>query len=330
MKKLSILLFIVVVFGVFAANSNAQTQAEQLKQMTAQLQASPNDNALRERIIKFAPTMKPAPAISEEANKAYVKGGVFKENAKDASDYDLAVAAFREAVRIAPWWGDAYFNLGVTLGLAGKFDEAIASLKLSMSSVPADSKEARDAQNRIYALEAKAELASKQAATANAETERAARAATAKAKTLIVPGVGVGEVKLGMSESQVIALWGTPSSRDEFGRGAPYSGVNLLWKEEPEGNLFIEFVVSEGLRWVNVHSRGYATVNGLSIGSSKSDVIAAMGNPGRTKDQGIAIQNAFLMCYEQGIVFAIKPPSTTVTHIIVVNSNRAFYDCGGR
>lgn len=161
MKKLLTIAIVIFLFLILCNITFAQTPREQLKQMVAQLQTSPGDNALREKIIKFAAAMKPAPAIPEEANRAYVKGGVFKLEAKDVTGYDLAISAFREAVRVAPWWGDAYFNLGVTLGLAGKYDEGIASLKLSILSAPAGSAEARDAQNRIYAIEAKAEIASK-------------------------------------------------------------------------------------------------------------------------------------------------------------------------
>lgn len=162
-------------FGVLMLGNvaYAQTPREELRQMVEQLQSSPNDNALREKIIKLAQGVKPRPVIPEEANRAFVKGNIFKEAAKDASGYELAISAYREALRAAPWWGDAYFNLAVTLMLAEKFDEAIASLTLYMASVPTGSAEARDAQNRIYAIEAKSEMASRQAvAQAAAERER--------------------------------------------------------------------------------------------------------------------------------------------------------------
>src|SRR5688572_28343648 len=162
MKTTSQLIILVLTFLVLSPTAYAQSPREQLQQMVEQLQKTPNDNALRERIIKLGAEIRPAPAIPEEANRAYVKGGVFKEEAKDPSGYDLAISAYRDALRVAPWWADAYFNLGVTLGLTGKFDEGIASLRLSMASVPAGSAEAREAQNRIYAIEAKAEIASRQ------------------------------------------------------------------------------------------------------------------------------------------------------------------------
>lgn len=171
MKITTRLLVITLVFFMAPATSaHAQTPRAQLQQMVEQLQKSPNDNALREKIIRLATSIKPAPAIPEEANRTFVKGNVFQKEAKDASGYELAIASYRDALRAAPWWGDAYFNLSVALDSAGKFDEAIASVRNYMASVSAGSAEARDAQNKIYALEAKSEMATKQGAiTAQAQ-----------------------------------------------------------------------------------------------------------------------------------------------------------------
>lgn len=141
--------------------------------MVEQLQKAPTDNALREKIIKLAAGIKPALAIPEEANRSFVKGNVFQKEAKDASGYVLAITAYRNALRSAPWWGDAYFNLAIALESAGKFEEAIVSIRNYMTSVSAGSPEAREAQNKIYALEAKGEIAAKQAAiTAQEQVER--------------------------------------------------------------------------------------------------------------------------------------------------------------
>ena len=173
MTSSSKLFVIVFTFLALAASADAQSPREQLQQMVEQLQKTPTDNALREKIIKLGAEIKPAPAIPEEANRAFVKGNVFQKEAKDASGYDLAISAYREALRLAPWWGDVYYNLAVALESANKFDEAIASIKFFMVSVSGGSAEAREAQNRVYAIEAKSEMASKQAAArAAAERER--------------------------------------------------------------------------------------------------------------------------------------------------------------
>ncbi|MBI1912635.1 MAG: hypothetical protein HYS21_11620 [Deltaproteobacteria bacterium] len=159
MKTTGKLIIFVFAFLVLIAGAYAQSPREELQQMVEQLQKTPNDNALREKIIKLAITIKPSPAIPEEANRAFVKGNVFQKEAIDISGYELAISAYRGALRSAPWWGDAYFNLAIALESAGKFDEAIVSLRNYMTSVSAGSTEAREAQNKIYALEAKKEMA---------------------------------------------------------------------------------------------------------------------------------------------------------------------------
>lgn len=150
---------IILIVTLLAAAAYAQTPREELQQMVQQLQQSPSDNALREKLIKLATSIKPAPAIPEEANRAFVKGNVFQKEAKDASGYELAISAYSEALRAAPWWGDAYFNLSIAQESAGKFEAAIASIRNYMTSVPTGSAEVREAQNKIYALEAKQEMA---------------------------------------------------------------------------------------------------------------------------------------------------------------------------
>jgi tetratricopeptide (TPR) repeat protein len=172
MKSASKLTIVALTFLTLAASADAQSPREQLQQMVEQLQKTPTDNALRERIIKLGMEIKPAPAIPEEANRAFVKGNVFQKEAKDASGYDLAISAYREALRVAPWWGDAYYNLAVALESANKFDEAIASIKFFMVSVSGGSAEAREAQNRMYAIEAKNELANIPQARVPTEQEK--------------------------------------------------------------------------------------------------------------------------------------------------------------
>ena len=166
MKRTTHIIIFAIALFAFMASAHAQSPREQLSQMVEQLQKTPTDNTLREKIIKLAQDMKPAPAIPEEANRAFVKGNVFQKEAKDASGFELAISAYRDALRVAPWWSDAYYNLAVALESARKFDQAIAATRLYMASLPVGGAEAREAQNRIYALEAKSEMASRQATAA--------------------------------------------------------------------------------------------------------------------------------------------------------------------
>lgn len=124
--------------------------------------------ANREALIKAAAAAKPAPAIPAEARRPFVMASIFQKEAKKPADFGLAVDSYHEALKVAPWWGDAYYNLSVALESAGNLPEAKRALQLYLLSKP---KDAEAAQDRLFALEAKAALASKQAAE-QAESKR--------------------------------------------------------------------------------------------------------------------------------------------------------------
>jgi tetratricopeptide (TPR) repeat protein len=146
-----------VFFALLTGSSLAQSPREQLQQLTIQLQQIPNDNALRERIIKLAAEMKPVPAVPEEARRSFVEGVNIVKLAKDAGGQKLAIGSFTEALKIAPWWGDAYYNLGVAQELAEQYDKAEQAFTFYLLSNP-DATEQREVQDRIYQLSAKRKL----------------------------------------------------------------------------------------------------------------------------------------------------------------------------
>lgn len=103
-----ILLLLALILGlIMAPPAAAQSAREQLQQITAQLQNNPSDSALREKIIKLARTIKPAPAIPEQAREYFVAGSTIAKAAQSPAQQQLAVAKFAQALTVAPWWGDA-------------------------------------------------------------------------------------------------------------------------------------------------------------------------------------------------------------------------------
>ncbi len=158
MTTLRTLIFAIAGLFALVSVAHAQSPREQLDQLVQQLQKKPSDNALRKQIIKLAQENKPAPAIPEEARAAFVEGTAIAQGAKDASQQKIAVQSFNEALKRAPWWGDAYYNLAIAQELAGQFDAAQVSLELYILTNPGE-KEAREAQDRIYAINAKKKLA---------------------------------------------------------------------------------------------------------------------------------------------------------------------------
>jgi len=136
----------------------AQSPREQLSQMVEQLQKTPVDNALRERIIKLAKELKPPPAINEAAERHLARGRAAFRSAKEAADYKDAVREFSQASLAAPWLHDAYYNLGVAQDKAGEYRGAMQSLKLAMLSAPT-ADEAKSSRDLLYEVEFREEKA---------------------------------------------------------------------------------------------------------------------------------------------------------------------------
>ncbi len=171
----SLLFFLGLVASVYPALVAAQSPnpREQLQQYVAELQKNPNDPALREKIIKLVLTLEPKPAIPKEANRPFVMAVTFQKEAKDAAGYELAIRAYNEALLLAPWWPEAYWNLSLVQEAAGRYDNAMRTLKLYLLTNPQD---ASQAETRLYALEAKKTITEGEAtAKAKQETEKAER-----------------------------------------------------------------------------------------------------------------------------------------------------------
>ncbi len=127
-----------------------------LKQYAAELRKNPSDNALREKIINLALSIKPAPPIPEDAERNFVRGTAFFAKATDGNGYQKAIAEFGAAANSAPWMAIAYYNLGIAQERAGLYAEALQSLKFYLLAAP-DAKNAREVKNKIYSLEVDAE-----------------------------------------------------------------------------------------------------------------------------------------------------------------------------
>lgn len=157
------------VTGAFADSESDGRAAEQagrhreaLDHYVAALQAqapgSAREAELRERIVGVAKNIKPAPAVPQEAQRRLARAQGFIEIAKQPEDYQRPANELRQALKIAPWWAEGYFNLAVVLEKAEKYGDAIASLKLYARAV--EGKDAQAAELAIARLEAKAEASS--------------------------------------------------------------------------------------------------------------------------------------------------------------------------
>lgn len=149
--------FLLVVTLFALTSAHAQSPREQLNQMVQQLQKTPGDHTLRERIIKLGTSIKPAPAIPEEAREPFVMGATVLRKASDPAGAGRAIDLFTQALTIAPWFADAYYNRAIAHEAAGQFEPAIDDLKLYLGFKLTDA-ERREAQDKIYSLKADAQL----------------------------------------------------------------------------------------------------------------------------------------------------------------------------
>jgi tetratricopeptide (TPR) repeat protein len=184
MKPTSKLIIFIFTVLTLAASADAQSPREQLQQMVEQLQKTPTDNALREKIIKLVQTLKPAPSVPEEAREPFVMGATVLKKASDPAGASKAADLFTQALTVAPWFAEAYYNRALARETAGQFEPAIDDLKLYLEFKLTDA-ERREAQDKIYSLKADAQLASARkseevkaaAAKAAADTPQAREAA---------------------------------------------------------------------------------------------------------------------------------------------------------
>lgn len=155
-------------------------QSEQLPQLVLQLQKTPTDNALRENIIKLAASMKPAPALPDQALKYEGRAQFAFKSAKSESDYFAAAQEYEKAVAAAPWVAGYYSDLCTIYEKAGKYADAKQSCGFYLIAL-SDPNEISDLKKRIAGLDYGIE----QAAKAKADAEAAANTPQAKAKAML-------------------------------------------------------------------------------------------------------------------------------------------------
>jgi len=158
-KFLSAIFFLLLCISV--SIGHAQTPQQILTQYVADLQKSPNDYALREKIIRHVQTMKPAPAVPDEAKRYLSRGIAAMKEAKSKDEFSDAAKEFEKATLSAPWFANAYYNLGVAQDKAGAYANAIRSLKLYLLASP-DAKDAEAVKGLIYEIEYRQEKAAKE------------------------------------------------------------------------------------------------------------------------------------------------------------------------
>lgn len=152
MKTLGKLIIFLFTFLVLTASAYAQSPREQLNQMTQQLQKTPTDDALREKIIKLARTMKPAPALPDTAVAFEGRAQFAFRSAKSEGDFLAAAHEYEKAVATAPWVPGYYADLCTIYEKAGKFEDAKRHCGFYLTGLT-DPTQITDVKRRIGGLE---------------------------------------------------------------------------------------------------------------------------------------------------------------------------------
>ena len=107
-----------------------------LAQYVADLQKTPTDQALREKIIGLALDMNPRPGVGEEARRFLDSGAAAFKAAQHAADFQTAAVEFEQAALAAPWAPACYYNLGLAQDRAGRPLQASQSFRLYLLAAP--------------------------------------------------------------------------------------------------------------------------------------------------------------------------------------------------
>lgn len=159
------LIFILLSFSIVSA-SDDETLARQAEQagryrealtyyvnaLQSATEGSVKDQELREKIIGLVPKIKPAPELSEEAERHMARGFAAVKTAKDEQGFLRAASEFKQVVKLSPWHADGYYNLGVVLDKGGKYPEAVRNLTLYLKALP-NAADAKEVKRLIYEIE---------------------------------------------------------------------------------------------------------------------------------------------------------------------------------
>ncbi len=127
--------------------------------ISALLSAHPEgDQKLRKKIINLVVSTGQRPSMPDKVQEHSDRAQSFMKRAQGTEGYEQAIAELEAALLIAPWWGEAYFNLGLLLEKVGDYEGAVGSLRLYLLSAP-DAKDAGAVKKKIIDIEVAKEMA---------------------------------------------------------------------------------------------------------------------------------------------------------------------------
>ncbi|MBI3549933.1 MAG: hypothetical protein HY078_12925 [Elusimicrobia bacterium] len=139
----------------------AEAKARQFERLVKRYQRNNNDTYTLAKIMTTASSMDPKPSIPADAERLFARANAIMKKAKTPKESEKAVPLYEQALQIAPWWPEAYFNIAVAFEAAKRFDDAGGAFSLYLMTKP-EEKDAAEAKRRMDALAGKKERAARE------------------------------------------------------------------------------------------------------------------------------------------------------------------------
>jgi tetratricopeptide (TPR) repeat protein len=110
------------------------------------------EQPLRERIIRLVLRLDPPPAVPEEAKRHATYSMVAVSHSTGPADLDDAIKEWDEALRVAPWWAEAYYNAALVLEKRERYADGAHYLQMYLLASP-HAEDGQILQQKIYELE---------------------------------------------------------------------------------------------------------------------------------------------------------------------------------
>lgn len=223
-----------------AAPLQAKGKADTFNKAVAELQDSPDDLALRKKVISLARDLPEAPPVPDDVLVLKGKAAFVAKSAESPADYKGAVEAYNKATLLAPWVGDLYYNRGVMEEKAEMPQQAIDDFNLYLFAKP-DAEDKQKVLERLGKLDVLLDKKKQQdqavvqhqqrAAVTSAEHKAWESKKTASTVFVVIGGIGLalGAVELGLG-------YGNESSSD-YTVAPGYSG-GVLYNKKYEGKYW--------------------------------------------------------------------------------------------
>lgn len=131
----------------------------------------------------------------------------------------------------------------------------------------------------------------------------------------IVPGKGVGDIKVGMPVGELLRLWGPPPRTER-----DLDGVVLYDYGEAKGVGI--FISGDRVSQIMVVSPDWVTTNGIKVGATRPEVAAFFGRPDEEM-QGQSLGEFRYWYRRRGIVFIFKDREVAGITVIAAEAREA-------